>query len=565
MILGGRRLCSVSIHWPVKSARAARFSGRVSHSVSKRPIWLADAAVLQYVGAHATRQVVETPVATPDKRFVPVYDDLTQARFTLNDEPDVTLMVMPLSKFMKHVFAPIVLNKKGPRALLIGFNLCYDLSRLALSWGRGTKKGEYTAWDLMLWDYEDKTGKRKRDEFLPLLTLRKVLRFAFINWKTGWCKIRNEKEERFKFDYKGEILDLSTLAFALTNRTYSLASAVEKFCKYKLDKDVEHGKITATYIDYARNDVKATVDLVRALLTLFDKHPVSRARGGCLSETQTYTPASLAKAYLRTIGYKAPKLTENRVGALMAAFYGGWSEAMIRGIVPVILLDFKKMYQTVWVLMQMRRFLERELIKFVECTERIKQFLDSLTIGDAFDPSRWPGLTVICWIKLPQHAPGVKGVMLMNKGQFIPELREFTNGMVPTYANPDRPDELVPVMLPGLVLSKLMTGETPDIVRAELMEPAGRRLELKPVEMPDRVTFNPNQPTADFFKFLVEYVEGLKRSTTLAKEDLADGGKCIGNSGAYGIWAETNTEDLPIGEREPVRLYIDERVKKPSC
>ena len=41
---GGRRWCTASIHWPGRSARAARFAGRVSHSVSKRPIWLAEAA-----------------------------------------------------------------------------------------------------------------------------------------------------------------------------------------------------------------------------------------------------------------------------------------------------------------------------------------------------------------------------------------------------------------------------------------------------------------------------------------------------------------------------------------
>src|SRR5215472_13924073 len=41
-ILGGRCLCTVSIHWPGKSARAARFAGLLSHLVSKRPIWLAD-------------------------------------------------------------------------------------------------------------------------------------------------------------------------------------------------------------------------------------------------------------------------------------------------------------------------------------------------------------------------------------------------------------------------------------------------------------------------------------------------------------------------------------------
>src|SRR5271168_955032 len=44
MVFGGFRWCTLSIHWPDRSARAARFSGRVSHSVSKRPIWLAEAA-----------------------------------------------------------------------------------------------------------------------------------------------------------------------------------------------------------------------------------------------------------------------------------------------------------------------------------------------------------------------------------------------------------------------------------------------------------------------------------------------------------------------------------------
>ena len=44
MILGGRRLCTLSIHWPGRWARAARFSGWLNYFVSNRPIWLAEAA-----------------------------------------------------------------------------------------------------------------------------------------------------------------------------------------------------------------------------------------------------------------------------------------------------------------------------------------------------------------------------------------------------------------------------------------------------------------------------------------------------------------------------------------
>src|SRR5262249_8757750 len=38
------RPCTRSIHWPDKSARAERFLSVASHCVSKRPIWLGEAA-----------------------------------------------------------------------------------------------------------------------------------------------------------------------------------------------------------------------------------------------------------------------------------------------------------------------------------------------------------------------------------------------------------------------------------------------------------------------------------------------------------------------------------------
>src|ERR1700732_1368719 len=41
---GGRRPWTLSIHWPERSARAERFFSAASHCVSKRPIWLGEAA-----------------------------------------------------------------------------------------------------------------------------------------------------------------------------------------------------------------------------------------------------------------------------------------------------------------------------------------------------------------------------------------------------------------------------------------------------------------------------------------------------------------------------------------
>src|SRR5215831_18990596 len=56
-IFGGRRWCILSIHWPGRSARAARFSGRLSHFVSKRPIWLAEAAVPAIAWSLTTQRI----------------------------------------------------------------------------------------------------------------------------------------------------------------------------------------------------------------------------------------------------------------------------------------------------------------------------------------------------------------------------------------------------------------------------------------------------------------------------------------------------------------------------
>src|SRR3954452_19065175 len=44
MVFGDRRWRSLSIHWPGRSISARRFSGRLNHFASKRPIWLAEAA-----------------------------------------------------------------------------------------------------------------------------------------------------------------------------------------------------------------------------------------------------------------------------------------------------------------------------------------------------------------------------------------------------------------------------------------------------------------------------------------------------------------------------------------
>ena len=253
-------------------------------------------------------------------------------------------------------------------ALVVGFNLPFDLSRLAVDWGTARGGRFSNGFSLVLWDYEDpKTGKRKPDPYRPRVRIKTIDSKRHLIAFGG-----RKKRDRGEITTSGHFLDLRTLAFALTNKSYSLERACEDFgVEHPKQQVAAHGVITPEYIDYNRRDVLATFELAEKLLAEYDRHPISpahwRARGeeppeGTLPETQAYSPASIGKAYLRLMGItpvlsrkiRLPHgLSRNAfLGYAMTAFYGGRAECRIRlENVPVVYVDFLSMYPTVNALM----------------------------------------------------------------------------------------------------------------------------------------------------------------------------------------------------------------------
>ena len=216
---------------------------------------------------------------------------------------------------------------------------------------------------------------------------------------------------------------------------------------------------------------------------------------------------------------------------------------------PVVLLDFKKMYQTIFILQQIQELLASKELVFIEDTESVRRFVDTITLDMLFEKSIWPKLRAICWV-LPA------GEIFQTTARF-PGQKIFTSGMVPRYS-----DKPVPYFLAEVVLAKLSSGRVPKIVRAERIFGKGRQA-LRKIEMPGGGIFDPR--TDDFFKFNVEYGERMKRGDGIdlskrVRDALISGIKCIGNTGAYGIYAETNEADLPGDETEKVDLLSDEIV-----
>jgi hypothetical protein len=120
----------------------------------------------------------------------------------------------PRSKFMKKVFWP-ALKREG--AMVVGFNLGYDLTRIALDW----KEGDKGEWSLILMQYADGNENCNYPRILitPIDSKKQIIRL----W-VPWEKNRHEWKDAGR---KIHFLDLRTLLWALYNKSHSLRTACD--------------------------------------------------------------------------------------------------------------------------------------------------------------------------------------------------------------------------------------------------------------------------------------------------------------------------------------------------
>ena len=159
---------------------------------------------------------------------------------------------------------------------------------------------------MTFWDYVDDRGERREDKYRPRIAIKHIDSKRALKGFAG----RLEPDETdlipegsttgkpdHSYGFRGHFLDLRTLAFALTDRGHSLQSACDAFGVREGKGNADrHGVVSASYIDYNRQDVAATAALAFKLLEEYDRFDVY------LQETQAYSPASLGKAHLRRMG-----------------------------------------------------------------------------------------------------------------------------------------------------------------------------------------------------------------------------------------------------------------------
>src|SRR5439155_23582394 len=123
---------------------------------------------------------------------------------------------------------------------------------------------------------------------------------------------------------------------------------------------------------------------------------------------KAYSPASLAKGYLKAMGIKKPadkfKVGGSKNEMAMNAYWGGRAEVRIRRTeVPVIHTDFVSNYATVNTLMKNWDVLTAESVSFEDATSEIREFIDGITLDDCFDESLWPKFKFFALVESNGH------------------------------------------------------------------------------------------------------------------------------------------------------------------
>jgi hypothetical protein len=438
------------------------------------------------------------------------------------------------------------------KAWIVGFNLPFDLSRLAVAWNAPLRAGS-RGFSLALWDYQDnESGEWRPSRYRPLISIdtidskRALIRFGrVVDPKRDYLIPEDDPhaEPNPRYTYPGNFLDLRTLAFALTGEGHSLESACKTFqVKHRKVRAEQHGVINARYIDYCRRDVLATAELCFALLDEYERHPIG------LRPTTARSPASIAKGYLDEMRI-VPFLDQHSdfprplLGQAMVAYIGGRVETRLRRqLIPVTYLDFLSMYPTVNTNMGLWRFFTCEQLGVDDVTVAVRDFVEAVTVDDLFRRETWRELVVLCRID--------------PDGEVLPARALYERGGAWQIGiNPLR--SRLPLWMPlaDVIAAKLLGGSAPRILKAVRLSPIGVQSQLRPVKLLGEIDVDPKRD--DFFQLIVEQRQRLKGRHDLSKQEREWRRlllKVIVNAASYGITAEINPTSLGSASA-PITVY----------
>jgi DNA polymerase type B, organellar and viral len=412
--------------------------------------------------------------------------------------------------------------------LVVAFNCPFDLGTLAVDWRAGRDGG----WSLILsLRQSHKTGQLEPNPH------RSRVRVTARNSKAAFISLTRPLNPEEWPDAR--FLDLHTLAAALYDRSYSLDGLCKLFKLLPKSKHEPTGRITVEEIDYCREDVRATTDVLNALKHEFDQHPLD------LYPDQAFSPASMAKSYLDALGVVPPQekfnVPDAVLGIAMEAYYGGRAECRIRRTeVPIVHTDFRSQYPTANALLGNWTVLTAKTVTFEDATEDVRALLARVTLDDSFTPALWRELSFFA---------------LVQPDDDIFPVRTVYNGQTQNIGvNRLRSDQPLWFAGPDVVASILLRDKVPHIEKAIRMVPHGTQEGLTPTNLRGMVAIDPQRH--DFFRRVVEQRQRHKQSN----KPLSDFLKTLANSGSYGSFVEVTPKAKT--KPTPVNLFTGTAAKE---
>ena len=405
------------------------------------------------------------------------YDDVKPAELeTLKAEAPKHGCVEPLSvfDFIHKIFLPTAFKAGG---LVVGFNLPFDLSRLAIRHeaarvSRAPRTPEEIATGAPLKDADRSMVGGFTFQLSPFSD-QPFLRIKHLNSRSAFFRFakpahqeaarsQRRRGERVQFQ-RGNFLDVKTLAAALTSKSHRLETLADYLGVKHKGKFTDFARpIDAEFIDYAVNDVETTRQCFEELVRRYQKH-----RLGMTAPQGVYSEAGLGKAYLKQMNVRPWREVQSdfdpaTLGAIMSSYFGGRAEVHIRRtIVSTLYCDFASMYPTVCTLMGLWWFVIAQGVIEEDATDETQAFLDDVQLDELQDPVTWKRLTTLVQV-LPEAD------IFPVRTRYAPRLKEQTKSAdMPTigvnYLSADRP---LWFTLADCVASKLLAGKAPKVVRA---------------------------------------------------------------------------------------------------
>lgn len=416
------------------------------------------------------------------------------------------------------------------RARIIGFNLPFDISRLAIRHGpaRGGMFGGFTF-------------TLSRQKFWPNVRIKHLSRrCALISFAAPFRQrdSRGQRKRGLRTPVRrGYFVDVNTLSAALLSQNFTLGN-LSRFLKIKnpkLEFDNFDGPISDEMLGYAVRDAKATWECYCALLEKLDRLGMTDLR-----PEEIYSEASVGKGYLHEMGIASwrvlqPDFPPEMLGRILSSYYGGRSEIRIRRAMrQVILCDFLSMYPTVCTLMGLWRFVTASGMNWRDATAETQDFLSRVGLPDLQAPDVWQSLAVL--------------VRVQPDTDIFPVRAAYDNETLTTIgANYLSSDAPLWFTLADCIASKLLTGKAPRIVEAIAFAPGPMQPDLSSINVSGNAQYRVDPAETDFFKRVIELRKEIQARMADASghereafETEQHALKICANSTSYGIWVQVN-------------------------